>query len=138
MEVAGRDPALLDLTSVMIGGSHPPPAVLVDAYHLNLLPVGQLDSVVSGAGVIVRGSCVVPRGTWGLGGGGWGGKEGEVERGEGGREGGEEWRKKGGSQRRDCDVNTCTCVITEPIGLPPHQVSGQELVHQFPKQEWHF
>lgn len=97
MEVAGGDPALLDLVSVMIGGSYPPPAVLVDAYHLNLLPVGQLDSVVSGAGVIVRGSCVVPWGTWGLGRGEEGGEEGEVERGEG-RRGGEERRERGGER----------------------------------------
>ena len=94
MEVAGRDPALLDLVSVMIGGSHPPPAVLVDAYHLNLLPVGQLDSVVSGARVIVRGSCVVPRGTWGLGGGGEGGRVGR-EGGRGGERGGREGGRRG-------------------------------------------
>ena len=66
LQITSRDPPLLDLASVVIGGSYPPPPVLVDPDHLNLLPTGQLHSVVCGAWVIPRGGRVVAWGTWRL------------------------------------------------------------------------
>ena len=86
----------------MIGGSHPPPPVLVDTYHLYFLTAGQPDAIVSGSWFVLGDGCVVTRGSRSLereggreGGGREGGREGG---GEGGREGGGEGGRGGGRE----------------------------------------
>ena len=73
LEMTRRDPPLLDLVGVVIGGSDPPPPVLVDANDLNLLATGQLDAIVTGSWAIVCDGRVVPWSPWCLE------REGELE-----------------------------------------------------------
>ena len=95
----------------MIGGSYPPPPILVDTNDLYLLTTGQFDSIVCGSWIVLSSGCVVARSSWGLergreeGGGGGeeggkGGREREREReregGKGGREREREGRREGG------------------------------------------